>query len=290
MTTRINPRLINPIAGVEGSVATVSSSNVVFSAIAVDNTTIAPSSGQALLWDSATNKYKPGAVNNSGLFSSAVSNVAAYTVTTTMANAIVFPSTVGFSYVVDSILIANQDGTGLSNVGVSSNLILANGLEYNYCNVIPIPYRMALDLLKKPQVFKPGEVLRLQGINTGNLFATITFERIASNSFISNALLLQSSVTTPNALTNLYVSSGAPTIIESIRLVNTGSGNVAATVYWANATGAIKTYFVSSLIIPQNCVVELCDNVKRLDANDRLVSHALLSNTITTFVSGKIIT
>ena len=289
MTTRINPKLINP-SGSEGGVASISSSNVVFSAIAVDNTTVAPSSGQALLWDSATNKYKPGAVNNSGLFSSAVSNVAAYAVTTTMANAIVFPATTGFSYVVDSILIANQDGTGLSNVAITSNLILANGLEYNYCNVIPIPFRMSLELLKKPQVFKPGEVLRLQGVNTSNLFATIAYERILSNSFISNALLLQATVTTPNVLTNLYVSSGAPTIIESIRLVNSGSGNVATTVYWANATGVVKTYFVSSLIIPQNCVVELCDAVKRLDANDRLVSYSSFANTITTFVSGKLLT
>ena len=286
MTTRINPRLINP-SGSEGGVASISSSNVTFSAIAVDNTTIAPIGGQALTWDATTNKYKPGSVNEFGLFSASVSNVVAYSVTTSMANAIVFPNTTGYSYIVDSILIANQDGTGLSNVGVSSNIILANGLEYNYCNVIPIPFRMSLDLLKKPQVFKPGEVLKLQGISTSNLHATIVYERITSNSFISNALLLQSSVTTPNALTNLYVSSGAPTIIESIRLVNTGSGNVATTIYWANATGVIKTYFVSSLIIPQNCVVELCDNVKRLDANDRLVSHALLSNTITTFVSGK---
>jgi hypothetical protein len=289
MTTRINPRLINPISGVEGSVASVSSCNVVFSAIVVDNTTVAPTSGQALLWDSATNKYKPGAVNNFGLYSSSVSNVAAYTVTTTMANAIVFPSTAGFSYIVDSILIANQDGTGLPNVGISSNIVLATGLEYNYCNVIPIPYRMSLDLLKKPQVFKPGEVLKLQGVNTSNLYATITFERIASNSYVSNALLSQLAVTTPNALTNLYVSSGAPTIIESIRLVNSGSGNVATTLYWASATGVLKTYFVSSLIIPQNCVVELCDTVKRLDANDRLVSYSTWPNVITTFVSGKLL-
>jgi len=290
MTTRINPKLINTTSSVEGSVATVSSSNVIFSAIAVDNTTSAPSSGQALVWDSATNKYKPGAVNNFGLFSSSVSNVAAYTVTTTMANAIVFPNTAGFSYIVDSILIANQDGTGLSTVSISSNIVLATGLEYNYCNQIPVPYRMSLDLLKKPQVFKPGEILKLQGFNTGNLYATITFERIASNSYISNALLLQSAITTPNALTNLYVSTGGPTIIESIRLVNSVGGNISTTVYWANATGAIKTYFVSSLVIPQNCVVELCDTVKRLDANDRLVSYANWANIITTFVSGKVLT
>ena len=248
MTTRINPRLINPISSIEGSVASVSSSNVVFSAIAVDNLTAPPSSGQALLWDTSSSKYKPGSVNQFGLYSAGVSNVAAYSVTTTMANAVVFPTTIGYNYIVDSILIANQDGTGLSNVGISSNIVLANGLEYNYCNVIPMPYRMSLELLKKPQVFKPGEILKLQGINTSNLFATITYERHLSNSYVSNALLLQSTVTTPNALTNVYVSSDGPTIIESIRLVNTASGNVAATLYWANATGVIKTYFVYSLI------------------------------------------
>ena len=146
---------------------------------------------------------------------------------------------------------------------------------------------MSLELLKKPQIFKPGEILKLQGLNTSNLFATITFEKVSGNNYISNALLLQATVTNPNLLTNLYISSDAATVIESIRLVNSGSGNVGATVYWANATGIIKTYFVSSLIIPQNCVVELCDTVKRIDANDRLVAHSSWANTITAFVSGK---
>jgi hypothetical protein len=285
MTTRINPRLINPISSVEGSIASVTSSNVVFSALAVDNSSVA--SGQALLWDAVASKFKPGGVNNFGLYSSGVSNVAAYTVTTSMANAVVFPNTVGYRYVVDSILIANQDGTGLSTVGITSNIVLSNGFEYNFCNVIPVPYRMSLELLKKPQIFKPGEILKLQGVNTSNLFATITYETIAANNYVSNAMLLQSNVTTPNVVTNVYVSSGTPTVIESIRLVNSGTGNVGVTVYWANATGAIKTYFVSTLIIPQNCVVELCDTVKRLDANDRLVAYGHWPNSITTFVSGK---
>jgi hypothetical protein len=204
-----------------------------------------------------------------------------------MANAVVFPNTTGFTYVVDSILISNQDSTGSSSIAVSSNIVLATGLEYNYCNVIPIPFRMSLELLKKPQIFKPGEILKLQAVNTSNLYATITYERVSGNNYISNALLLQPTVTTPNLLTNLYVSTDAPTIIESIRLVNSGSGNVGATVYWANATGVIKTYFVSSLIIPQNCVVELCDTVKRINANDRLVAYSSFANTITTIVSGK---
>ena len=286
MTTRINPRLINP-SGSEGGVASISSSNVSFTALNIDTTTAAPISGQALTWDAITSKYKPTGIIEFGLYSSSVSNVDAYLVTTTMANAVVFPNTTGFTYVVDSILISNQDSTGSSSIAVSSNIVLATGLEYNYCNVIPIPFRMSLELLKKPQIFKPGEILKLQAVNTSNLYATITYERVSGNNYISNALLLQPTVTTPNLLTNLYVSTDAPTIIESIRLVNSGSGNVGATVYWANATGVIKTYFVSSLIIPQNCVVELCDTVKRINANDRLVAYSSFANTITTIVSGK---
>jgi len=286
MTTRINPRLINP-SGSEGGVASISSSNVGFTALNIDNTSVTPINGQALIWDATTTKYKPSGIIEFGLYSSSVSNVDAYLVTTTMANAVVFPNTAGFTYVVDSILISNQDSTGSSSIAVSSNIVLATGLEYNYCNVIPIPFRMSLELLKKPQIFKPGEILKLQALNTSNLYATITYERVNGNNYISNALLLQATVTNPNLSTNLYVSTGAPTIIESIRLVNSGSGNVGATVYWANATGVIKTYFVSSLIIPQNCVVELCDTVKRINANDRLVAYSSWANTITTFVSGK---
>ena len=283
MTTRINPRLINPIASSEGSVASVNASNVNFTSLIIDNSTTAPTAGQGLIWDSATGKYKPGGVVTSGLFSGAVSNVTAYTVTTSMANAIVFPSTPGFSYLVDSILVTNMDTAGATNVTVSSNIVTVTNQEINHCNEIPIPYRLSLELLKKPQVFRPGEILKLKCGGTTSLNATITFERIASNAYVSNAALLTLSNT------NVYVSTGAPTVIESIRLVNTGTANVATTMYWANATGVPKAYFVYTLIIPTNCVVEICENVKRLDANDRLVAYTSFANTIAAFVSGRVI-
>ena len=125
MTTRINPRLINP-SGSEGGVASISSSNVGFTALNIDTTSAAPINGQALIWDATTTKYKPSGIIEFGLYSSSVSNVAAYAVTTTMANAVVFPNTAGFTYVVDSILISNQESSGLSNVAVSSNIVLAS--------------------------------------------------------------------------------------------------------------------------------------------------------------------
>ena len=283
MTTRINPKLISPVSSSEGSIASVNSSNVNFTSLIIDNLSTAPTAGQGLIWDNATGKYKPGGVVTSGLFSGAVSNVAAYTVTTTMANAVVFPSTAGFSYLVDSILVTNMDTTAATNVAVSSNIVLVGNQEINHSNEIPIPYRLSLELLKKPQVFEPGEILKLKCSGTTSLNATITFERIASTAYISNAALL----TTSN--TNVYVSSGAPTVIESIRLVNTGTANVATTMYWANATGVPKAYFVYTLIIPSNCVVEICENVKRLDANDRLVAYTSFANTIAAFVSGRVI-
>lgn len=283
MTTRINPKLISPISSSEGSVASVNSSNVNFTSLIIDNASTAPAAGQGLLWDSASGKYKPGGIVTSGLFSGSVSNVNAYTVTTTMANALVFPSTAGFSYLVDSILVTNMDTTGATNVTVSSNIVLATNQEINHSNQIPIPYRLSLELLKKPQVFKPGEILKLRCSGTTSLNATITYERIASNAYISNAAILALSNT------NVYVSTGAPTVIESIRLVNTGNANVATTMYWANATGVPKAYFVYTLVIPSNCVIEICENVKRLDANDCLLAYTSSANTIAAFVSGRVI-
>jgi hypothetical protein len=195
----------------------------------------------------------------------------------------VFPSTAGFSYLVDSILVTNMDNAGATNVTISSNIVTVTNQEINYCNEIPIPYRLSLELLKKPQVFRPGEILKLKCGGTTSLNATITFERIASNAYVSNAALLTL------ANTNVYISTGAPTVIESIRLVNTGTANVATTMYLANATGVPKAYFVYTLIIPSNCVVEICENVKRLDANDRLVAYTSFANTIAAFVSGRVI-
>ena len=165
-------------------------------------------------------------------------------------------------------------------------LVIDPSFKYDLIvNTLPKIEKKGISLVRNShniiQVDAPQGFLKCSG--TTSLNATITFERIVSTAYISNAALLTLSNT------NVYVSSGAPTVIESIRLVNTGNANVATTMYWANATGSPKAYFVYTLIIPTNCVVEICENVKRLDANDRLVAYTSFANTIAAFVSGRVI-
>jgi hypothetical protein len=256
-------------------------SNVTTANLAIDPTNI-PTTGQSLVWNQASQKWLPGSgATSGGYFASTISNVTSYSVTTTMANAIVFPITIGYSYVVDSILITNMDTNGYSNVAVSSNILFRSGTEIIHSNVITLPYRSALELLRKPQVFNPGDALRLQGINS-SLFATITYEAIASNNYISSANLI-----TNYANTTIYNSNGYPSIIESIRAVNTAGSNAAITVRWADSTGATKTYFVFELVLPSNTVVELCENPKRLNTNDIISAYSSNPNNISVFVSGR---
>jgi hypothetical protein len=114
------------------------------------------------------------------------------------------------------------------------------------------------------------------------LFATITYEAIASNNYISSANLI-----TNYANTTIYNSNGYPSIIESIRAVNTAGSNAAITVRWADSTGVTKTYFVFELVLPSNTVVELCENPKRLNTNDIISAYASNPNNISVFVSGR---
>jgi hypothetical protein len=285
MTTRINPKLINPISASEGSVAAYSAGNVVLSALKIDGVTSPPTNGQSLVWNNSLQKWNPGLPGvQSGLFSSSISNVTPYSVTTSMANAIVFPSTPGYSYIADSILITNTDTNGYSNVAISANILFASSAkEIVHTNLIPIAYRGALELLKKPQVFNAGDVLRLQNANASSMYATITYEAIASNLYFSAANLI-----TSFANTTIYTANNIPAVIESIRCVNTAqNSNAAVTVKWIDSTGAIKTFFVFELILPSNSVIEICENVKRLNANDSISVYASNPNNISVFVSGK---
>ena len=285
MTTRINPKLINPISAGEGSVAAYSSGNVVLSALKIDGVTNPPTNGQSLIWNNSSQKWNPGAGSvQSGLFSSSISNVASYSVTTSMANAIVFPSTPGYSYIADSILITNTDINGYGNVAISANIQFASpAREIVHTNLIPISYRGALELLKKPQVFNPGDALRLQAANASSMYATITYEAISSNVYFGAANLI-----TSYANTTIYTANNIPAVVESIRCVNTAqNSNAAVTVKWVDSTGAVKTFFVFELILPSNSVIEICENVKRLNANDSISAYSSNPNNISVFVSGK---
>lgn len=284
MTTRINPKLINPISASEGSVAAYSAGNVVLSALKIDGVTTPPTNGQSLVWNTSSQKWNPGLPGvQSGLFSSSISNVSSYSVTTTMANAIVFPSTPGYSYIADSILITNTDINGYSNVAISANILFASpAREIVHTNLIPISYRGALELLKKPQVFNPGDAFRLQGANATSMYATITYEAIASNAYVGSANLI-----TSYANTTIFTANNIPAVVESIRCVNTANSNAAVTVKWIDSTGAVKTFFVFELIMPTNSVIEICENVKRLNANDSISAYASNPNNIAVFVSSK---
>ena len=217
-----------------------------------------------------------------GYFSTSVSNVAGVVVSPTMNTVITFPNVLNQRYIVDSILITNTDTTGATNVSITSNIQYNSGQQIVHANAIPIAYRSALEILKKPQIFNPGESLRLQS-NYANIYATITYETITGTQFVGQGTFLNSFNTT-----NVYQSNTYPTIVDSIRLVNAGSSNVGATVKWTDSSGTnVKSVIVFELILPYNSVVELCDGVKRIEANDIITAYASYGNLLGIFVSGK---
>ena len=217
-----------------------------------------------------------------------IDNQVAYIVTSTLAAAATMPATAGYKYIVHSIYLTNIDSTFGTTTSVTGNIAFSGGATVVIANKIPVPARGALELLKKPQVLNPSDVINLQSLVAGTgtnsvLHAIITYEAVATSlSYFGVGL------TAPDTVTDMYVSTSVSSVIDSIRLVNNSSlGNIAVTVSWTNAGDTLQAYLTSSFIVPMNATVELCETAKRIPVGHKIRALATTANAIGVFISGR---
>jgi hypothetical protein len=217
-----------------------------------------------------------------------IDNQVAYIVTSTLGAAATMPATAGYKYIVHSIYLTNIDSTFGTTTSVTGNIAFSGGATVVIANKIPVPARGALELLKKPQVLNPSDVINLQSLVAGTgtnsvLHAIITYEAVATSlSYFGGGL------TAPDTVTDMYVSTSVSSVIDSIRLVNNSDlGNIAVTVSWTNGSNTLQAYLTSSFIIPQNATVELCETAKRIPVGHKIRALATTANAIGVFISGR---
>lgn len=224
----------------------------------------------------------------SGLFNTAIDGVTNYAVTSTMANVVVFAE----NTIVHSIYVTNIDTTGANAVAVSANVRLSAGTSVTMANQLPMVYRGAVELLKKPKYFAAGDAVQLQAFSAGAgassmLHSTITYETTDSADYIGQV----TDIATPDVATDVYTSTGAASVIESVMIVNTAAvGNIAVTVTVTDGSNAIQGYWASGILVPPNSTIELCENTRRIAAGHKIRVTAEASGTISSFVAGKKIT
>jgi hypothetical protein len=217
-----------------------------------------------------------------------IDNQVAYIVTGTLGASATMPATAGFKYIVHSIYVTNVDSAFGATTTVNVNIAFSGGATVVAANKVPVPARGSLELLKKPQVLNPGDIINLQSLvaavgTSSVLQAIITYETVATSlNYFGTGLAA------PDTVTDMYVATGAGAVIDSIRLVNNSDlGNIAVTLSWTDAAGTLQAYLTSNFIIPSNGTVEICESSKRIPSGHKLRALATTANAIGVFISGR---
>jgi hypothetical protein len=228
-----------------------------------------------------------GESGGSGLFNSAINVAVGYAVTSSLANAVVFSA----NAIVHSIYLTNISSDSTSNVQVLGDFTPSGTSNVSIFYKIPLPYRSSVEMLKKPQVVKTNDILKLQSFEddvaaSSNAHAIIVYETTTETTYERVGKLVR------DTYTNIYTSTSSASVIESIKLVNQDSSysNHAITVVWTNSSNTLQGYFLKELILPSNSTIEICETPKYMNADDKIDAYSTTTNVISMFVSAKKIT
>jgi len=178
-----------------------------------------------------------------------------------------FPSTAGKKYILRSLLATN-----VATANTEVNAIGAfdfNGGERSYMAYnIPIPVGMAAEMLRQPQVLNPSDkiLLRSTDIDRNGVDNVIeyygTYETLDSGTDYVGVGLGANTLSN-TSLNTLYTSTGAPSVLQSIRIANiSDAGPKPISVQVVDGGETIR--LVENLIIPKYGSVEILDNQKRI--------------------------
>ena len=178
-----------------------------------------------------------------------------------------FPSTAGKKYILRSLLATN-----VATANTEVNVIGAfdfNGGERSYMGYnLPIPVGMAAELLRQPQVLNPSDkiLLRSTDIDRNGVDSVVeyygTYETLDSGTDYVGVGLGANTLNNTN-LNTLYTSTGAPSVLQSIRIANiSDAGPKPISVQVVDGGETIR--LVENLIIPKYGSVEILDNQKRI--------------------------
>ena len=212
-------------------------------------------------------------------------------VLSTMSNVVTFPSLpTSDRFVLRSIHITNTtDSTTL----LSSNVLYASGNTAGLTNRMPVPAGASLELIDKNQLFGPGDVINLQGFNasgtaTANLMTyALTYETFSlASDYIGTGTTLAAS----NTSIQIYDTGTSFSIIEGIKVVNLVDNVVPVKLWWADANGLVKAFYIHNFPVPPNSSVEILQKTKRINSTDKLYASYTGANAsaISVFISSRL--
>ena len=220
------------------------------------------------------------AAGGSGEFNTSISGATQYDVTTSMAAAFTAAATATNRTIIHSIHICNISA---SEASISGEI----QASFSFAHNIPVPAGSAVELLKQPKVLGPSETIELQSDTASALEATIIAEVKEDTDYWDAAIDLTSAAT----LTDIYVSTTNPSVVQSILLANDdGTNDVKARVAWTDGSNNIQSYLCYDMVIPAESTVELCEKPKYLATGYKLRGYANAADRLEITASGKQIT
>ena len=221
----------------------------------------------------------------SGLFNSAINVATGYAITSSLANAVVFSA----NATIHSIYVTNIGANVSDTVTVTADFTpTGSSANVSLFRNIPIPSRSSVEMLKKPQVVKANDIIKMQSFVNGtaassNAHVTIVYETTALSSFDRASALANTGYST------LYTATDSPAVIESIKVVNqdTAFGNHAISIIWTNSGNTIQGYIAKDIILPANSTIELSEAPKYLYSGDKLDIYSSYANVVSVFASAK---
>lgn len=203
-----------------------------------------------------------------------------------------FPSTSGYTYIVESIHISNKYSNELY---LSARHDFNGGANTPIAQRVIVPYQGATELLEEPMVANPSDILRFQALDgtsssaagvDGGLDAFITISAKQDTDYVGVGTTVTSTGGTDQTI---FTSNTNPSVIQSIRLINYNLSidiDARVSIY---KSGVRQGYLVYDLTIPKNSTIEILEKPKYLAASDSIRVSSSNSNSLSVCISGKYI-
>ena len=246
------------------------------------NTAVTPGTSGNILTSNGTSwvSSTPTA-GGSGLFNTSISASVGYAVTTSSAAAFTAPATASRRYIVHSIHVTNI-GTVAANITTElTGTTYSSGISLS--NTLPVPVGGAVELLKKPKVMQPSDVINMLSDQASTLHATIIYETSTDVKYFGSGV----DVTTDATYTDLYTMT-ADSVLESVLVVNDSiDSDSKVTLVWTNGSNVIQGYYAYDFIIALNSTVELLEKPKFVTSGYKLRIQSNVGNRVEAIVAGK---
>ena len=221
----------------------------------------------------------------SGLFNSSINVATGYAVTNALSNAVVFSA----NATIYSIYVTNIGADVNAAVTITGDFTpTGSSANVSMFRNIPIPSRSSVEMLKKPQVVKANDIIKMQAFVNGvgansNAHVIIVYETTTLSSYDRATALAGT------GYSNLYTATGSPAVLESIKVVNQDSafGNHAISIIWTNSSNTVQGYIAKDIILPANSTIELCEAPKYMYSGDKLDIYSSYANVVSVFASAK---